>query len=546
MIYASGAALTPVVLLLLLSTWVQSNRTDERARPLEYVGNDACRTCHRRISESYSSTAMARTSGPAAPNLVEGSFDHEPSGVSYQVRRQGGAAFLSYDRPAPRPLHGTEPLKYSIGSNTRGRTFLFAIDRFLYQSPINYYAGKRAWDMSPGYAHVREMELNRPVDATCLFCHASRVQSPESGTSNRFAGDAFLQPGVGCERCHGPGSNHVKGRGPMINPATLAGERRDSICNQCHLKGEARIATRHRTEEGYAPGDVFSDYVAIFVREDAATDRLGAISQVEALARSTCKRRGGEALSCTTCHDPHMQPREGAKSAYYRARCLGCHAPMSQTHYPRQPDCAACHMPRIDSADIGHTMVTDHRIVRTGRHESQTTGGGRLIEFGRREPRARELGLAYGEVALRGDAAAAREAFQRLQEVLASTDADPDPDVLVRLAYLYQIRGDLETAETLYDRALKADPDRAVAAANLGVLYARRGLLARAIELWRPAFDNNPQLSELGVNLANGLCAAGDAAAARQVLQRVVKHNPDLGTARTLLSDDTLAHCTLR
>jgi Tfp pilus assembly protein PilF len=542
--YASGAALTPVVLLVLLSTWIQSSKTDERARPLEYVGNEACSACHRRIYDSYSSTAMARTSGPALPNVIEGSFDHGPSGVSYQVRRQGQAAFLSYDRPAPRPLHGTEQLKYSIGSNTRGRTFLFAVDRFLYQSPINYYAGKRAWDMSPGDAHVREMELNRPVDATCLFCHSSRLQSPESGTSNRFAGDPFLQPGVGCERCHGPGSNHVKGLGPMINPATLAGERRDSICNQCHLKGEARIATRHRTEEGYAPGDVFSDYVAIFVRDDAATDRLAAISQVEALALSLCKRRSGEALSCITCHDPHMPPREDVKSAYYRARCLGCHPPMSQTHYPRQPDCAACHMPRIDSADIGHTMVTDHRIVRTRRSESQTTGGGRLVEFDRRQPRARELGLAYGEVALRGNAGAAREAFRLLQEVLPS--AGVDPDVLVRLAYLYQVRGDLETAATLYDRALKADPNRAVAAANLGVLYARRGMLTQAIELWRPAFDNNPQLSDLGVNLANGLCAAGEAAAARQVLQRVLKHNPDLGTARALMSGETLAHCPRR
>jgi hypothetical protein len=118
------------------------------------------------------------------------------------VTRQGRAAFLSYGRPPPRRLHGAQQLKYYIGSNSRGRTFLFAIEGFLYQSPINYYAGKHAWDMSP--------------------------------------------------------------------------------------------------------------------------------------------------------------------------------------HYPRQPDCAPCHMPRIDSADIGHTMVTDHRIVRTARpDESPTTGSGRLIEFGR-------------------------------------------------------------------------------------------------------------------------------------------------------------------
>ena len=544
MAYGSGAAVTPVALLLLLWLSTQSSPAGERARQVEFVGNEACAACHRAIYDSYAATAMARTSGPAGPNVIEGSFEHGSSGVSYQVRRQGRDAFLSYDRPGPRRLHGTQQLKYYIGSDTRGRTFLFTIDRFLYQSPINYYAVKQAWDMAPGSAPVREMELNRPVDSTCLFCHASRVEPAESGTSNRFAGEAFLQAGIGCERCHGPGGNHVKGLGPMVNPARLAGERRDSVCNQCHLKGEARIGARHRRQEDYAPGDVFSDYVATFVRDDVATDRLGAISQVEALALSACKRRSGEALSCITCHDPHVQLREDAKSAYYRARCLGCHAPMAQKHYSRQPDCAACHMPRIDSADIGHTMVTDHRIVRTRRTESPAAGSGRLVEFGRREPRARELGLAYGEMALRGDARAASEAFQRLQEMLPS--ADDDPDLLIRLAYLYQIRGDLEHAETLYDRALKEDAGRAVAAANLGVLYARRGLLMRAIELWRPAFDKNPQLSDLGVNLANGLCAAGNAAAARQVLERVLQHNPDLGAARALLSDATDAGCARR
>jgi predicted CXXCH cytochrome family protein len=257
---------------------------------------------------------------------------------------------------------------------------------------------------------------------------------------------------------------------------------------------------------------------------------------------STCKRRSGDALSCITCHNPHLEPGEDTNSQYYRARCLGCHQAMSQKHYPQQTECTSCHMPRLNSADIGHTMVTDHRIVRIRRPEVPATTTVRLIEFGRRSPRARELGLAYGELALRGDAGAAQEAFQRLQEALSS--AEGDPDVLIRLAYLYQSRGDLDHAETLYKRALTDDSSRAVAAANLGVLLARRGLLPRAIELWRPAFDNNPQLSELGLNLANGLCASGDAAGARQVLRRVLNHAPDLGAARTLLSEATEAHCT--
>src|SRR3954471_18965662 len=82
------------------------------------VGNDACRPCHAAIYDSYSRTAMARTSGPAFPPL-EGSFRHAPSGVSYRVARTGETATLTYERGGAVPLHGTQELKYYVGSNTR-------------------------------------------------------------------------------------------------------------------------------------------------------------------------------------------------------------------------------------------------------------------------------------------------------------------------------------------------------------------------------------------------------------------------------------------
>jgi Tfp pilus assembly protein PilF len=85
-------------------------------------------------------------------------------------------------------------------------------------------------------------------------------------------------------------------------------------------------------------------------------------------------------------------------------------------------------------------------------------------------------------------------------------------------------------------RALRADPSRAVVAANLGVLYARRGKLGVALELWRDAFAENPQLSDLGLNLAKGLCAGGDSSRARDVVRRVLEHDPDSGPARALLA----------
>ena len=172
------ACATSGLLVLSLGSGPAGERADQPQQPRTEVGNQACRPCHEAIYESYSRTAMARTSGAALPALIEGSFEHAPSGVSYRVLRRGQTGVLAYSRAGPPELQGSQPLKYYLGSNTRGRTFLFEIDGFLYQAPINYYTAKNGWEMSPGYPQLREMELNHPVDSTCLFCHASRVRRP--------------------------------------------------------------------------------------------------------------------------------------------------------------------------------------------------------------------------------------------------------------------------------------------------------------------------------------------------------------------------------
>ena len=78
---------------------------------------------------------------------------------------------------------------------------------------------------------------------------------------------------------------------------------------------------------------------------------------------------------------------------------------------------------------------------------------------------------------------------------------------VVHHMYLYQLRGDFDRAARLYDRALRNDPGGAVVAANLGVFYVRQGMLPQALTLWRDTFDKNPQLTDLGLNLAERNCA---------------------------------------
>jgi Flp pilus assembly protein TadD len=218
---------------------------------------------------------------------------------------------------------------------------------------------------------------------------------------------------------------------------------------------------------------------------------------------------------------------------------------MAADHHPEQPDCTSCHMPRLDSADVSHTEVTDHRIVRfAGLKGSIATAGETLTQFGNATPDPRDLGLAYGELALRGNTFAANESFRLLNQAIASHP--DDADVLTRLGYFYQVQGDADRAQRLYERALEHDPDLAVVAGNLGVIYAARGKLMEALALWRNAFEKNPQLTELALNLGTGLCHAGDGPGARQVVRRALEHNPDSAAARQLLSSITDAACVRR
>lgn len=503
-----------------------------------YVGNEFCAACHGDIYERYSHTAMARTSGPASRNLIEGSFRHESSGVVYRISVEGTKVYLSYERPGDPGLRGRHELQYYVGSSTRGSTFLFEIDGFLYKSPINYFVQKKGWDMSPEYHSPREMEL-KPAPPACLFCHASRIQPPAPGASNRYGSAPFLQDGVGCERCHGPGREHIQGRGVPVNPARLTGERRDSVCIQCHLPGEASVSRPGKTLEMYRPGDLLSDYALTFVYDDAGHGGLGAISQVEALALSQCLRRSQGRMACITCHDPHTFVPAAQRVAYYRDKCLSCHTrSFADRHQQGSPDCIGCHMPRGESVEGTHVEVTDHRIRRRA---SKPVPGPvaspprSLVPFGTAQAEPRDLGLAYAQVALRGDVRASQEALRLLAEALPRYPTDAE--VLIRLGFLYQQLGRNGPAAELYERALRAGSEAPEATTNLGVIYASKGDLRKALALWQGVFERNPGLSEAGVNLAAGLCQAGETARARQTLIEALKYQADFGRARAMLRE---------
>jgi Flp pilus assembly protein TadD len=510
----------------------------------------ACAACHRAIYEHFEATPMARASGPAMDGLIEGSFTHAASGVHYKIFSRDGAGWLGYARPAMAAggyLSGEVKLEYFVGSNTRGRTYLFERDGYWFETPVNWYAKKRVWDMAPNYLNVHEMPLSLPVDANCLHCHVSGVAVELPGARNHFANAPFAHGGIGCASCHGDAAEHArtKGKAAVLNPAKLDAPRRDSVCLQCHLEGETAAYRLGHSLATYRPGEALFDSVAYFVHKGEVGAEGRATSQYEALLESACKRASGDRMSCTTCHDPHASERAAPPAervAYYRAKCLSCHmdAKFETAHHPEQPDCARCHMPRGASEDIAHEQVTDHRIqiVNGASRNSQEGAGksGALVPIGHEKGSDRELGLAYAQVAQeRGDRASGEMALTLLRKAEAlETATAKDAELHMEAGFLEQRSGDIHAADSEYRAALAADPNNGTARGDMAVLFAGTGDYATAVRLWQRVFDADPAQAAAGYNLALGQCRLGQKDDAEATLKRLLRFAPDDQRGRAL------------
>ncbi|MFT4114370.1 tetratricopeptide repeat protein [Silvibacterium sp.] len=495
----------------------------------------ACSSCHREIYEKYRSTPMAHASGVAMDGFTPGDFVHAASGIHYRVYEDRGRVYLSYERTSGNSvenLHGTQELAWFLGSGKRGRTYLFEQQGYWFEIPVNWYAKKGIWDMAPGYLDAKTMPMTLPADQGCLRCHFSGAQQALPDARNHYAALPVLHGGITCASCHGDGAEHVASGGAkaMLDPAKLAPERRDSVCLQCHLEGKVVVAKQGKSLGDFKPGDDIFDYALFFVRaaEQGAGGR--ATSQWEALEQSACKRGAGDRLICTTCHDPHSSPTEAERVASYRTRCLACHtgAKYATQHHAEQPDCAGCHMPRAATNDIAHEQVTDHRIQIPGARISPPPAqSGVLRAVHEEHPSDREFGLAYAQLATKGDREAAQKAYGLLHSA-EQKHADADDEQLhMELGFLEQVMGHADAAQAEYRSALKANPFDAVAEGDLALILAQERHYDEAMALWQRAFEHDPAQTAAGENLAQVACGQGQIDLALKTLDRVLMFSPD-------------------
>lgn len=371
------------------------NARDRWLRQPGYAGSEACRYCHPNQFATYLATAHSRA-------LVEvdseqeppgGTFDHFASGGRYRVAVRSGRLFhdesMLLDDGSEMAL-ASFPVRYRVGSGHFGRTYLCEADGYLMESPITWYEPRHAWDMSPGYDSPDHQSFSRSVPENCLLCHAGQIETSRD-TDFRLR---LVENSIGCERCHGPGENHValhtsdRSAEPaevprIVNPQRLSRAESEAICQQCHLKGDFHVAARGKRVRDYRPGLRLEEFRTEF-RVQRATTGIPIVGHFEQMGQSACYRVSGT-LTCTTCHDPHDPVAPGKRAEHYRSVCLTCHGerecqlPLSKRNERTENDCVACHMPRAGT-EVPHVAFTHHQIgIHPLTSRPDDTGGNDLV-----------------------------------------------------------------------------------------------------------------------------------------------------------------------
>jgi len=362
-----------------------------------FIEDEACAVCHADIAESYQHSGMAQSFfRPTDEKVIEDftkSYYHEPSKRLYEMSFRDGTYVFKRDQfgPDQQPINSIEiEAAWVLGSGHNSRTYLYREPNGeLFQLPLAWYSQTQNWGMAPGFEAENHLGLTRGVRRGCMFCH-NAYPDVEAGSDEHIKPPVFptsLPEGIGCQRCHGPGAEHVEAaldpsmsdegkRSAIVNPAKLSDSLRADVCDQCHYQPSVLMFGMRvfgRPDYSYRPGQPLGEYLVQMDVVDADRDRSERFEinhHSDRMRQSPCFQQSAPAMSCLTCHNPHRKVPKQERAAHFRAACLGCHStPSIQPAHSGQSietaDCVSCHMQRRRTQDVIELLATDHYIRRS-------------------------------------------------------------------------------------------------------------------------------------------------------------------------------------
>ena len=560
----------------------------------KYVGINTCKLCHQDIYNTFIKTGMGKSFDVASKTKSSGDYHnsviYDKIGDFYYKAfwQNDSLRFLEYRLQGRDTVYKRlETVNYIVGSGQHTNSHIQSVNGYLNQMPMTFYTQKKKWDLPPGFEDGHNSRFMRKIGLECMSCHNNY---PEFvlGSENKFTA---VPEGINCERCHGPGSIHVNQRQTgsridtskyidysIVNPAKLSIDAQFDICQRCHLQGNT-VLKEGKSFYDFKPGMKLSDYMTVFLpKYKNADDEFIMASHADRLKQSACFIKSLEktktnkssslkpykdAMTCVTCHNPHVSVRE-TNSNVFNDACVNCHTGQSlktcsepkvitqfkktsDIHFQKNVNCVGCHMPKSGSIDIPHVTVHDHYIrkpiTKKDKEGIKTFIG--LYAINEKNPSSITKARAYLNQ---------YEKFDNQSYYLdsASTYLKDKTETNVKanfepLVQLYFIKNDFTKivayVNQLGDQTILGSMlvkktysnDHAWTSYRIGESFYNLGDLQRAINYYKKAVDLAPYVLDFKNKYGSALAAKGLFPNAEKEFNEILKENPKHVSALTNL-----------
>ena len=346
--------------------------------PNEYVGNDACKSCHQSEYNLWKQSDHFKAMSLPNDSTVKGNFSNisfKSDGVSSSFSTKNGKYIINTEGEDGKQ-HDYE-VKYTFG--------YFPLQQYLIETDSGKLQATRlSWDSRDKKWFNQYSGQKIPAgdwlhwtgnaqnwNTMCAECHSTNLQKKYDINTDTYH-TTFNEINVSCESCHGAGKHHITyinsenyKQGNKVTHAYLEiGPSSNALqhINNC--------APCHSVRTNLAPNKVSSnEYLDNYIPAIPTTERFYSDGQMRDedynytnFLESKMFRHN---VSCNNCHNPHS----GKLHLTGNMACMQCHAPKynSPSHYFHDSTkvttnagntCVGCHMPALTY--MGNDVRHDH------------------------------------------------------------------------------------------------------------------------------------------------------------------------------------------